>query len=135
MSSIDIEEFLQSHSIKPTPNRVLIVKAMAEAGRPLSMKELEDVIESVDKSNIFRALNLFSERHLIHMVEDGGSGERFELSIGHHYDHHPHFYCEKCHRTYCLDEHIQEVSVPDGYEVTSVNYLIRGVCPECSRKK
>ena len=50
---------LTNHGIKPTANRIVIVKALAATEHPLSMKELEYSILSIDKSNIFRTLTIW----------------------------------------------------------------------------
>lgn len=131
-----MEHLLEEHGVKPTPNRILVAKALAEAGRPLSLMELEARLETIDKSNVFRALTAFREAHLVHVLEDAGDGVRYELCHSHHEDHdddiHVHFYCTKCHRTYCLeDTPVPPVQVPEGYAPDSVSYLIKGICPDC----
>lgn len=128
--------FLTEHGIKPTANRIVIAKALAAAGRAVSMKELEAAIHTIDKSNIFRTLTLFREHHLVHTLEDGSDTVRYELCFSHDEsedeDLHVHFYCERCRRTYCLyDVPIPDVALPHGYERTSVNYMVKGVCPKC----
>ena len=129
-------EMLQERSIKPTANRLLIVRTLANAGRPLSMAEIESDAKTIDKSIISSTLSLFRDKHLVHAVEAGGDSVRYELCRSHfddeHDDMHVHFYCERCHRTFCLDSPVPSVEVPEGYQVTSVNYMIKGVCPECS---
>ena len=133
-----MEHLLEEHGVKATPNRLLVAKALAGAGRPLSLMELEAQLETIDKSAIFRALGAFKEAHLVHVLEDSGDGVRYELCHSHHGDHdddvHVHFYCTRCHRTFCLeDTPIPPVKVPEGYELEGVSYLIKGVCPECAR--
>lgn len=128
--------FLQDHGIKPTANRIVIAKALAREGRPVSMKELEASIHTIDKSNIFRTLTLFRSQHLVHTLEDGSDTVRYELCLSHDEnedeDLHVHFYCEHCHRTYCLyDTPIPAVRLPRGYEQTTVNYMVKGICPKC----
>jgi Fur family ferric uptake transcriptional regulator len=102
------------------------------------MTELEDRIGSIDKSGIFRALTLFKEQHLVHVLEDG-EGVRYELCHSHDHDHdediHPHFYCEQCQQTYCLDyTEIPEIALPKGFEQKSANLMIKGICPNCHTK-
>ena len=131
-----LQELMERHGVKPTANRILIARALAAAGRPMSMTELETLLETIDKSNIFRTLQVFREVHLVHVLDDSGDGVRYELCRSHHDDKdddlHVHFYCEKCHRTYCLeDTPIPSVVIPDGYDLHSVNYLIKGLCPAC----
>lgn len=133
-----MEHLLEEHGVKATPNRLLVARALASAGRPLSLMELEAELETIDKSAIFRTLGAFKDAHLVHVLEDSGEGVRYELCHSHHHDHdddvHVHFYCTKCHRTFCLeDTPVPPVQVPEGYEVESVSYLLKGVCPECAQ--
>ena len=138
MNSAECEALLASHGIKPTANRIVVARTLAAAERPMSLTELEYKILSIDKSGVFRALTLFREHHLVHVIEDGGDGVRYELCHshdGHAEDdgQHVHFYCERCHRTFCLtDMPIPTVSLPAGYELHDINYMAKGLCPECS---
>lgn len=140
MEDNSIVALLERHGVRPTANRILIVKALAAGRHPLSMRDLEIEIQSIDKSNIFRALTLFRERHMVHAVEDGDGATRYELCWSEDEesdeDEHMHFFCEVCHRTFCLyDRHVPDVSLPEGYRVSSVNCLVKGVCPACGRKR
>ena len=138
MNSAECEALLASHGIKPTANRIVVARTLAAAERPMSLTELEYKILSIDKSGVFRALTLFREHHLVHVIEDGGDGVRYELCHSHDGhaeddDQHVHFYCERCHRTFCLtDMPIPTVSLPAGYELHDINYMAKGLCPECS---
>ena len=138
MSSAECEALLASHGIKPTANRIVVARTLAAAERPMSLTELEYKILSIDNSGVFRALTLFREHHLVHVIEDGGDGVRYELCHSHDGhaeddDQHVHFYCERCHRTFCLtDMPIPTVSLPAGYELHDINYMAKGLCPECS---
>ena len=130
--------FMVAHDIKPTANRIVVAKTLAAAERPMSLSELEYKILSIDKSGVFRALTLFREHHLVHVIEDGGDGVRYELCHSHDGhaeddDQHVHFYCERCHRTFCLhDTPIPAVQLPHGYHLASINYMAKGLCPECA---
>ena len=140
MTTSECETLLASHDIKPTANRIVVAKILAAAERPMSLSELEYKILSIDKSGVFRALTLFREHHLVHVIEDGGDGVRYELCYSHDGhadddDQHVHFYCERCHRTFCLtDTPIPAVTLPAGYQLTSINYMAKGLCPECSHE-
>ena len=130
---------LESHHVKPTANRIVVVRALAAASRPLLLSELEAKIGTIDKSGIFRTLTVFKENHLVHLVEDGCQGVRYELCHSHHADEdddmHVHFHCEQCHRTFCLDNTpIPTIDLPEGYRMSSANYVVKGICPECARK-
>lgn len=133
---MSLEELLEHHGVKPTANRLLIARALQDANRPLSLMELETQLETIDKSNVFRALAAFREAHLVHVLEDAGDGVRYELCHSHDEEHdddvHVHFYCTRCHKTYCLeDTPVPPVAVPEGFNPESVSYLVKGICPEC----
>lgn len=138
MNAEELNALMAHHGVHVTANRLTIARALSEADRPLSLTELEDALETIDKSNIFRTLQLFRKAHLVHALEDMGEGVRYELCHSHGEeeddDLHVHFYCTNCHRTFCLqDMPVPEVSVPDGFKAESQSHLIQGLCPECSR--
>ncbi len=137
MDSKEILELMQHHGVHPTSNRITIALSLARAGRPVSMKELEDALDTIDKSGISRALAIFRQAHMVHVIEDGSDSVRYELCLSEHghggSDEHVHFYCERCGKTFCLtDLPVPRVALTPGWEQQSVNYMIKGVCPDCS---
>ncbi len=139
MNEKQIEGLLEQHGIKLTANRILIAKIMSTLDYPISMKELETMLLTMDKSSIFRTLSHFKSHHLVHQMEDGNDIVRYELCHSHNEeedeDIHVHFYCEHCHRTFCLNEiSVPQVNLPVGYRQTAVNYMIKGICPDCSQR-
>lgn len=138
MNEKETTDYLLHHNVKPTANRIVVVKALAESDRPLTMRELEEKILSIDKSGIFRALSLFRDHHIVHVIDGEEGGVRYELcrSTCHEQcdDSHVHFYCEQCHRTFCLtDLALPTIDLPEGYRPTSANYIIHGICPNCNK--
>ncbi len=137
MKNEDYASLIEAHGIKPTANRIVVARTLAGASRPLSLSELERRIVSIDKSNVFRALTLFREHHLVHAIADGG-GVRYELCHSHDHDHdddtHAHFFCERCRRTFCLDNTaIPAIALPKGYTMTTATFLVKGICADCQR--
>ena len=129
---------IEQKGVKPTANRMLVYQALTGQHRPLSMRELEYKLQTLDKSSIFRVLTLFLEHDVVHAVEDGRGVELYELC--HHDDDsdhmasHLHFYCEKCKRTYCIEEMpLPAVELPEGYHAHSMSFMVKGVCPECNK--
>ena len=139
MNEADCTQLLEAHGIKPTANRIVVVRELSRSLRPATLAELEAKILTIDKSNIFRALTLFREQHLVHVIEGGSEGVRYELCHSHDDEHdediHPHFYCEQCGQTYCLDyTDIPDIKLPAGFEKKSANLMIKGKCPNCHTK-
>ena len=132
------EHLLQSHGIRPTANRIVIIKALADIDRPLSMAELEAKILTIDKSGIYRSLMLFKQHHLVHTLEDGRGEMVYELCRSHGEDdddRHVHFFCEHCRQSFCMEEiAIPQVAVREGFIVNTVNYMLKGICPNCAER-
>ena len=137
MEKNELIERMEAHGIKPTANRILVAEALLHQERPRTLAELEMDLETVDRSNIFRSLNMFRKHHFIHVIEDGCEGARYELCLSSHEDRdedvHVHFHCERCHRTFCLEHTpIPPVDLPEGFISETANYMIKGICPECN---
>ncbi len=133
---MDIEHHLEQRGIKLTAMRLLVYQELEQAHRPLSLRELEDRMPTAERSTIFRTLTLLLDHHAIHAIEDGSGSLRYEACHGDDEctleDQHIHFYCERCHRTYCFyDKKIPQVSLPEGFQMSSINYMVKGLCPAC----
>lgn len=140
MESQDIIKKLEEKGIRPTANRILVLKALAGASTPLSLSNLEREMVSMDKSSIFRVLTLFLEHDVVHAFEDGRGILNYELCEEDgkcdHHDGHIHFYCESCQRSFCMEDiHIPSFELPEGYYPHSVSFVIKGECPLCRKKK
>nr|WP_314697008.1 transcriptional repressor [uncultured Prevotella sp.] len=139
MNDKQIELLLRTHDIRVTANRILIARTLSGMDNPTSIKELGAKLQTIDKSSIFRTLMLFKQQHLVHQIEDGRDVMRYELCMSHHEneddDMHVHFFCEHCQQTVCLHEiPVPQVELPEGYAQSSVNYMVKGICPRCSKR-
>lgn len=129
-------ERLEKKGVRVTSIRMLVLDALMRASRTMSLADLETELETVDKSSIFRTLEVFEANHLVHSIDDGTGSMKYEICEGEDSctvaDMHTHFYCEKCHKTYCLKEiNAPLVDLPEGFTVHSVNYIIKGICSSC----
>ena len=127
---------LERHDVKPTAVRLLILRAMYRGGEMVSMGDLGRILPTVDKSTISRTLSLFLIHRLIHAVDDGSGSRKYNVGGGDDNgspeDEHTHFYCERCHRTFCLEHiNVPVVELPEGFRLTGINYVLKGICPEC----
>lgn len=129
-------EILDNADIKPTPNRILVTRSLLAAESPLSLLELEKDLQTLDRSSISRVLALLLEHGAVHAMEDGRGITKYEICHSDHHcsvsDMHPHFYCEKCNRVFCFEDiNAPEINIPDTFQVRSVNFMIKGICPDC----
>lgn len=143
MKSLNPDKFaveMEKAGVKPTANRIIVLKTLAQSKSPLSLIELETVLETLDRSSILRALVLLSDRGLVHVMEDGRGVSKYEVCHSddnhhEHDDHHVHFYCEKCMKVYCLEDvMVPHIPVPAGFDVKGVNFMLKGVCACCNSK-
>ena len=139
MNSQDIISRLESKGIRPTANRILVMKTLMGEQNPQSLSNLERKMVSMDKSSIFRTLTLFLEHDMVHAFEDGRGVLCYELceekGACDHHDGHIHFYCESCQRSFCMEDiHIPSFELPEGFYPHSISFVIKGECPDCRKK-
>lgn len=139
MNNSELETILTAKGIKPTSNRILVLRELSGATRPMSLADLETALDTLDKTSIFRVLELFAENDIVHVIEDGSRSLKYELCHGdirHSIsDQHVHFYCERCMQTFCLEDiSVPQIAIPAGFVPHSVNYMLKGFCPKCSAK-
>lgn len=139
MKEKDCLDLMAEREIQPTAIRILVLQTMLKADRSVSLLDLENMLDTVDKSSIFRTITLFLSHHLIHSIDDGtGSSKYAVCSTGcscEVNDLHTHFHCQGCNKTFCLP-HIPTpvVQLPEGFTLSSINYVLKGLCPECAGK-
>ena len=133
------EILLQQAGIRVTAVRLMIWKTIRKTFTgAFGLADLEMALPTVDRSTLFRMLNLLGEAHLLHSIDDGSGARKYCLCE--HDDpslkmHHVHFTCRLCQRTFCLtDLHIPQVALPAGFITEDTDYLVKGVCPECAHR-
>lgn len=139
MNSQDMISRLESKGIRPTANRILVMKTLMGEQNPQSLSNLERKMVSMDKSSIFRTLTLFLEHDVVHAFEDGRGVLCYELceekEACDHHDGHIHFYCKSCQRSFCMENiHIPSFELPEGFYPHSISFVIKGECPDCRKK-
>ena len=128
------EEHLLEHGVKPTAVRILVWKKAQELTETFTLNDMESWMPHMDRSSIFRALRLFTEHHLLHEVNDGSGHQKYCVCRCHDSQHlnHVHFTCRRCGKTYCLEDFsIPIVNLPSGFRMDDVEYIIKGLCPQC----
>ena len=139
MNLQDMISRLESKGIRPTANRILVMKTLMGEQNPQSLSNLERKMVSMDKSSIFRTLTLFLEHDVVHAFEDGRGVLCYELceekGACDHHDGHIHFYCKSCQRSFCMEDiHIPSFELPEGFYPHSISFVIKGECPDCRKK-
>lgn len=150
MTGAEACAFLEHNGVRPTPARILTVRALDNAGGLMTSLQIEDALQTVDRSSISRTLSLFVRRGLVHTVDDGTGAVKYELCRAPHHAHghdkdgaaalpvndadlHPHFHCVECGRTYCINGvAIPRIALPEGFSPLTASMVIHGVCADCA---
>lgn len=135
----EIGHRMQETGVRPSPVRNLVLQTIYNAVGPLTAREIEEKLGTVDRSSISRSLAVFQDAGLVHCISDGTAADKYEFCRESHddghSDEHVHFHCEICGRTFCLhDVEIPQVSLPAGFTAKSANFVISGVCNRCNAK-
>jgi Fur family ferric uptake transcriptional regulator len=130
------ESKLENRHIKPTAMRELVLKVLSEQSAAISLADLEQKFEKVDKVTLYRTLKTFEENKLIHSIDDGTGSVKYALCKEtcqcHPEDLHVHFLCTKCQQTYCLNDiSIPSIALPLNFKLETINMVMKGVCSNC----
>ena len=132
---------LQKHSLRQTFVREGVISLFIQQGVALSEPEIEKSLSGeCDRVTIYRTLNTFLEKGIIHKVLDDTGAMKYALcrsgcGASHYHQHnHIHFKCEVCGQTQCLDHiRFESPALPDGFEAKETNVLIQGTCRSCAK--
>ena len=67
MKSTFLEHKLNSKKIKPTAMRLLVLRQLVESKSAVSLSELENQFDKVDKVTLYRTLKTFEEKKLFRL--------------------------------------------------------------------
>ncbi len=136
---------LHRAGLKSTAARVAVLRCLSQ--RPVAMSHPEICIhlESdgffTDRTTVYRTLDALHKAGLLHKVPSADRVWLFSLSDvaahGHTGDHHVHFRCDACTKTFCMEADDVEVNVSlppaaaRSFQVVSKELLLHGYCPDC----
>ena len=132
------KRLLKDKKLRQTPARKEILKVFLGKHVAHSHAELELKLNNrFDRVTIYRTLDTFLKKGIIHKIPSGDGASLFALCVGcnehEHHDNHVHFKCTQCGTSECLiDQSVPEISLPEGYKMADANLLIEGTCRNCA---
>ena len=119
-----------------TPSKEAVLDLLVNTGKAMSRDAIEQKLEvEIDRATIYRVLNRFCEDGMVHKIvaEDGKQYFAVCTKCDNKKipDNHFHFRCKNCETIECLPEAVH-FSLPNGYNVESVNCVLTGICKDCS---
>lgn len=83
---------------------------------------------------VYRNLNLLSETGFLRKIKVPDGSDRFDGRLDSHY----HIICDKCAKVLDIelnesgfDKHVEDTT---GYRITSLDVVVKGICPECQKE-
>lgn len=135
------ERLLRKHNLKVTVPRLSVLSVISEKETATSQPDLEKVLgKSVDRVTLYRVLNVFEEKGILHKIFDLHGTATYALCSEEcpehiHSEDHVHFTCSKCNSVYCLNEvTIPTIETPKGFRVDAVGINAVGICAQCQSK-
>ena len=130
---------LKRNKLSVTESRRKILQLFLEQTGALAHGDIEKRAgEKFDRVTVYRTLQTFVDKGIIHTIPSADNAIRYALckeqcSEGHHHDHHVHFICNSCHKTFCLDDVVTpDIKLPRGYSASHVEVVAEGICGSCS---
>jgi Fur family ferric uptake transcriptional regulator len=143
-TKFNASDLLRKIGLRRTPVRLGVLEVLAASTQPLGVPQvLEKLPEHTDTVTVYRTLNTFTSKKVVHRVRGEDRTWRYAMSSGGGTDHdhaphaHPHFVCESCGSVECLEDSqipanfVRGLKVADGYEVHYPEVTLHGVCPKC----
>jgi len=138
--SIDsAETVLKQKNLRKTPVRVGVLELLTRNHRPMSVPEILGKLKRVDTVTVYRTLNTFVRKKMVHRVRSEDRSWLYATTDSHAQPKHlhPHFVCENCGKVECLEgaeipeSFIESLHVDRGYSVTYPEVVLHGTCPRC----
>jgi Fur family ferric uptake transcriptional regulator len=128
---------LDNKGISVTPIRLLILQTFFKNTQAFSLKDLEEKLFFSERSTIFRTLQLFEKKGILHEIISSDGIKSFALCVAcedhNHNDQHAHLKCKKCESVFCIPLDTNTiVSSLQEYQIDSFQIFLHGVCNTCN---
>lgn len=135
-----VERRIRKLGFRLTPQRELILRAIARRGEHATfveiLAEVRSITPSISAATVYRNLETFSRYRLIH-GNDLAGGKVYEVASE---DGHHHLICHHCWGDTKVEDAtvrklFEEFDKQYGFLVLGEHYVFMGLCPECRRKE
>lgn len=137
MNATTETSLLDIKGISVTPMRLLVLQIFLKHPQAFSLKDLEEKLFFSERSTIFRTLQLFEKKGVLHEIISSDGIKSYALCAGceneTHNDQHAHLKCKKCESVFCipLDVHTLVATTPD-YQIDDIQVFVNGICKACN---
>ena len=133
------EKILRKNSFHITSPRKKVFLSLWDK-EPQSMHELEKAVgKSIDRTSIYRAIELFNKLGIIHKVQ---MGWKYKIELTDVFiEHHHHISCLKCGKIIAIHEDsrmeslIKELAAANNIQNPVHQLEIQGICEKCASRQ
>jgi Fe2+ or Zn2+ uptake regulation protein len=131
-----LETIFAQHSLRLTTPRKAVFLALEQSETPQFISRLVKTCPNIDRTSIYRTLELFSRLGIIEIIHTGFK-KRYELA-GPFKPHHHHLQCNVCGELVAIDtprleELVAATATANNYQLTSHHIELHGVCQNCQK--
>lgn len=128
---------LREKRLRLTDSRKEILNVLQRAASSVGLADLERELPNIDRVTMYRTLQSFRQKEIIHMVNDPLLGTpRYIYSRPELARRHAHFKCNGCGALVCLACEFPSndfPALPPGYGMDGYSLVIHGLCNRCNK--
>lgn len=132
----NVGDFLKSHGIKPSYQRVKIYEFLMNTVEHPTVENIYNAlngdIPTLSKTTVYNTLKTFIEKEIAMVITIDENETRFDADTS----LHGHFKCEVCHSVFDFDVKIDDIShdALEGFEVREKQMFYYGICKKCKHE-
>ena len=136
MTVTGIKKILKTRNLRATELRVALLEIISNLGRAVSHQEIQNSLIKFDRITLYRTLNTFIERGILHKIilEDNKNFYalcNLECTIDKHQHQHIHFQCNQCKEVSCLESKEPIELGISNHLVDEIEITASGICQDC----
>lgn len=134
VSTPEIAELLQANGIKPSAQRIVILRHLMSHRVHPTVDEIYTSLQpehpTLSRTTVYNTLKLLSTTGIIKAIAaENGESTRWDYSES----PHAHFLCVGCGSVTDIPVTLSELpGLPEGYRITDIGITYKGRCPRCT---
>lgn len=128
-------QLLRKHKTSDTIQRRTMFNFLLSHDSPISVRDISQLITTMDRATIYRIINLFQKLEIVKRVNSGW-GQTIELSELFH-KHHHHMTCSKCSESISfsesslIDQELKRIEIKHKFLIIGHHIELQGLCVNC----
>ena len=136
MTKTSIKKLLKTKNLRVTKLRTALLENLANLSKAVSYQEIQNSLIKFDRITLYRTLNTFIERGILHKITFEDHQNFYALcgtdcTTDRHKHQHVHFQCNQCKEVSCLEAKEPIQLAISNHFVDDIEITASGLCQEC----